>query len=106
MISRARLQLQPNKRNGPNSFTDRRSRRMMNKALLLLVLVSVGTGRLLAAQPDRSPKIVLISAESEYFSSNSLPAFKKFLETNFHFNCTYLQRTGSNDIPGLEALDS
>jgi rhodanese-related sulfurtransferase/type 1 glutamine amidotransferase len=77
----------------------------MNKAWLLLLLAFVGIGGS-AAQPDRSPKIVLISAEPEYFSSNTLPVFKTFLETNYHFNCVYLERKGSNDIPGLEALDS
>jgi len=49
--------------------------------------------------------VVLISGEYEYFSSNSLPAFKQLLETNYHFRCTCLQRTTGDDIPGIEALD-
>src|SRR5438105_11269283 len=58
-----------------------------------------------AAQAERAPQIVLISAEYEYSSSNSLPAFKRLLETNYQFHCTYLQWSATNDIPGIEALD-
>ncbi len=58
------------------------------------------------APAPRTANIVLISGEYEYFSSNSLPAFKQLLETNYHFHCTYLERTTGNDIPGIEALDN
>jgi type 1 glutamine amidotransferase len=71
--------------------------------LLLFTLLSAQTEfRAAAADPVR---IVLISGEPEYFSSNSLPAFAKLLETNYHFRCAYLERTDSNNIPGLEALE-
>src|SRR5437762_9353805 len=58
-----------------------------------------------AAPAEQAPQIVLISAEYEYSSSNSLPAFKRLLETNYQFHCTYLQWGSTNDIPGIEALD-
>ncbi|HMC26600.1 MAG TPA: ThuA domain-containing protein [Verrucomicrobiae bacterium] len=58
-----------------------------------------------AAPAEQAPQIVLISAEYEYSSSNSLPAFKRLLETNYQFHCTYLQWSATNDIPGIEALD-
>src|SRR5438552_3951464 len=73
----------------------------MKKAVSFLVLSIVAAAVLSAA----SPRIVLISGEYEYFSSNSLPAFKQLLETNYQFQCTYLQRTAGEEVPGLEALD-
>jgi type 1 glutamine amidotransferase len=47
--------------------------------------------------------LVLISGEYEYNSTNTLPAFKQFLESNYALNCIYLERKGE-EIPGLEAL--
>ena len=58
-----------------------------------------------AAQPAKKPTIVMISGEYEYASSNSLPAFKQFLESNYALKCVYLERKGEQ-IPGLEALKS
>lgn len=55
------------------------------------------------AQPARKPTIVLISGEYEYMSTNTLPAFKQFLESNYALQCVYLERKGEQ-IPGLEAL--
>ena len=55
-----------------------------------------------AAQPAKKPTIVMISGEYEYASSNSLPAFKQFLESNYALKCVYLERKGEQ-IPGLEA---
>ena len=54
---------------------------------------------------DHRATIVLISNEAEYQSTNTLPAFKHYLETNFTLNCVYLQGKATNDIPGLEALE-
>src|SRR5687768_4647988 len=51
------------------------------------------------------PMTVLISGEYEYASTNTLPAFKQFLESNYAVNCVYLERKG-DQIPGLEALKS
>src|SRR6185295_6717055 len=61
-----------------------------------------------AADAGKKPTIVLISGEFEYYSAETLPVFKKYLESNYPLQCVYLQRKGGekdNDIPGLEALD-
>src|SRR5205823_25033 len=71
------------------------------KALLIGLGWLVLAPFLYAAQPQ----IVLISGEPEYSSSNSLPAFKRLLETNYEFRCTYLHWAATNDLPGIEALD-
>ena len=42
-----------------------------------------------AANP---PTIVLVSGEDEYHSAETLPAFAKFLETNYSFKTVYLER--------------
>src|SRR6266567_7225952 len=70
-------------------------------ALLLIAIRSAG-----AAESARAPTIVLISGEYEYESARTLPLFKQYLETNYGFNCTYLERTKGEDIPGLAALDN
>lgn len=57
------------------------------------------------ANAANKPTVVLISGEFEYKSSETLPAFKRYLETNYDFNCIYLERTQGEDIPGLNALD-
>src|ERR1044072_100921 len=73
--------------------------------ILALWVVFVWAPAPLLGATTPAPHIVLISGEPEYFSSNSLPAFAKLLETNYHFRCTYLERTASNSIPGLAALE-
>src|SRR5947207_6809177 len=70
---------------------------------LTILFTSVGTSRI-AAQTAK-PTVVLISGEYEYKSAETLPVFKQFLETNYGFNCVYLERTRGEDIPGLDALD-
>ena len=57
-----------------------------------------------AAESARRPTIVLISGEYEYKSAETLPVFKQYLETNYGFNCIYLERAKGEDIPGLDAL--
>jgi len=57
----------------------------------------------LFAQPAKKPTVVLISGEYEYTSTNTLPAFKQLLESNYALKCVYLERKGE-EIPGLEAL--
>ena len=69
---------------------------------LTILFTSVGTSRI-AAQTAK-PTVVLISGEYEYKSAETLPVFKQFLETNYGFNCVYLERTRGEDIPGLDAL--
>ena len=70
--------------------------------LPLLFLANQNAG---AAEPARPLTIVLISGEYEYESAKTLPAFKQSLETNYGFNCIYLERAKGEDIPGLDALD-
>ena len=67
--------------------------------ILLLTLETSGM-----AAPTAKPTLVLISGEYEYKSAETLPVFKQFLETNYGFNCVYLERTQGEDIPGLDAL--
>lgn len=66
----------------------------------LLIVVAVR-----AAEPVKNPTVVLISGEYEYASTNTLPAFKQFLESNYPLRCVYLERKGEQ-LPGLEALKS
>ncbi|MCL5096806.1 MAG: isochorismatase family protein [Candidatus Omnitrophica bacterium] len=55
---------------------------------------------------DRRPKIVLVSAEPEYDSKDTLPAFAKSeLEYRFGFPCTVVQSDIFTNIPGIEQLD-
>ncbi|HWN93698.1 MAG TPA: ThuA domain-containing protein [Methylomirabilota bacterium] len=56
-----------------------------------------------AANP---PTIVLVSGEDEYHSTQTLPVFARFLETNYGFKTIYLERKPKPDsIAGLDALD-
>ncbi|MEW6303450.1 MAG: ThuA domain-containing protein [Verrucomicrobiota bacterium] len=59
----------------------------------------------LHASAADAPRVVLISGEFEYSSMITLPALKEYLEKQHGFDCTYLERTGGQDIPGLDALD-
>ena len=69
--------------------------------LFLLLLTAVGVH---AAEFPKTPNIVLIAGEYEYQSTNTLPAFKQYLESNYNFRCIYLERK-DEEIPGLEALE-
>ncbi len=69
-------------------------------ALFFVALPTAG-----AAESSRQQAIVLISGEYEYDSARTLPAFKQYLATNYGFNCIYLERTKSEEIPGLDALE-
>jgi len=69
-------------------------------AVLVCVVLTVG-----AVEPTHKLTIVLISGEYEYMSAETLPAFKNYLETNYGFNCIFLERTKGEDIPGLDALE-
>jgi type 1 glutamine amidotransferase len=56
-----------------------------------------------AASP---PTVMLVSGEDEYHSAETLPAFAKSLETDYHFKTVYLERKLKSDtIAGLDALD-
>src|SRR5262245_54005405 len=67
-------------------------------AVAILVVTSIGNAA-------TTPIILLVSAEDEYKSAATFPAFAKFLETNFGVRCLYLEKKATNDIPGTEALD-
>src|SRR4051794_24776237 len=69
-------------------------------ALIAFVVCSCAA---LAANP---PTIVFVSGEEEYHSAETLPAFAKFLETNYHFKTICLERKPKPDtIDGLDALE-
>jgi nicotinamidase-related amidase/type 1 glutamine amidotransferase len=59
---------------------------------------------------DKRPRVVFISAESEYGAAESLPGFAHELETKYGFHCEVLQgsieRSGPerDEIAGMEAL--
>jgi len=72
----------------------------------VLTLLFLATRPVGAAESARSPTIVLISGEYEYKSAETLPVFKRYLETNYAFHCVYLERTQGEEIPGLDALDT
>jgi hypothetical protein len=65
--------------------------------------------------PGKGKRIVLIAADQEYRSEESIPALARILATEHGFDCTVLfstnKKTGEIDpsttdnIPGLEALD-
>lgn len=73
-------------------------------ALIRLVCVALFAAMSHAEDLSKRPTIVLISGEYEYGSTNTLPAFKQFLESNYPLTCIYLERKGE-EIPGLEALE-
>jgi hypothetical protein len=59
-----------------------------------------------SARAANPPTIVFVSGEEEYHSAETLPAFAKMLETNYHFKTIYLERTPNPDtIDGLDALE-
>jgi type 1 glutamine amidotransferase len=77
----------------------------MKRLAFLSVLALAVVVQPRAAEPAAKPTVVLISGEFEYESAKTLPAFKKFLETNHPFNSIYLEREKGESIPGLEALE-
>lgn len=55
--------------------------------------------------PASAPlKVCLVSGSLEYKSDESLAAFQKFLEQNFHVQCSRAFRKTDEDLPGLENL--
>jgi type 1 glutamine amidotransferase len=57
-------------------------------------------------QAAKPPTVVFVSGEEEYSSAKTLPAFAKFLETNYEFKTICLERKSNPDtIDGLDALD-
>jgi type 1 glutamine amidotransferase len=87
----SRLRLSPNRR---------QLGAMRNSLAVFLALMGV-----LVIQAATPPTVVLVSGEDEYHSANTLPAFAKFLETNYALKTVYLERQKPDSIPGLDALD-
>src|SRR2546429_92300 len=53
-----------------------------------------------------APTIVFASGEEEYHSAETLPAFAKFVETNYHFKTVFLERKLVPDhFESLDALE-
>ena len=76
---------------------------IFDSRMKMLAMVCALMAPLILAEAAQKPTIVLISGEYEYYSTNTLPAFKQFLENNYAVNCVYLERKGE-EIPGLDAL--
>jgi type 1 glutamine amidotransferase len=72
---------------------------MRNSLAVFLALACV-----LSAQAANPPTVVLVSGEDEYHSAQTLPAFAKFLETNYALKTVYLERQKPDSVPGLDAL--
>lgn len=70
--------------------------------LLFAAFLSAATITVAAEKPH----VVLISGEYEYSSMITLPALAAYLEANYGFKTTYLERRGGENIPGLEALET
>lgn len=77
----------------------------MHKSTILLISVVCWT--VAAAHGANEPplKVVMVSGSWEYKSHESLTAYKKHLEENYHVKCTLLKAPKRDDFPGLEALD-
>ncbi|HEY0548763.1 MAG TPA: ThuA domain-containing protein [Verrucomicrobiae bacterium] len=73
---------------------------MRNSVAVFLSLLGA-----LVIQAAGPPTVVLVSGEDEYHSAKTLPAFAKFLETNYPLKTVYLERRKPDSIPGLDVLD-
>jgi nicotinamidase-related amidase len=105
---------------GPDGKPDRNFTPAKGSAIVLWhierhIAPSIRSRQLIAAANleshagDTRPQIVFVTAEKEYESYKTLPAFaKKYLDKDFR--CTFLnatgpeQTSGKDDVPGLEAL--
>ena len=74
----------------------------------------LGVACLQAAQPGHGKHIVLIAADQEYRSEESIPALANILQTRHGFRCTVLfaldpdgtiNPDNNASVPGIEALD-
>lgn len=63
-------------------------------------------GGVAGAGETTSPlKVCLVSGSEEYESDRTLAAYKAFVESRYPVQCTLLTARGTDDLPGLEALD-
>ena len=74
---------------------------MRNSLAVFLALTCV-----LSVHAANPPTVVLVSGEDEYHSAKTLPAFARFLETEYQFKTIYLERKPKPDtVDGLDALE-
>ncbi len=76
----------------------------MNR-LVFCLIVLLRCAVSLAGEAPEPLKICMLSGSDEYESDKSLAAFKTYLEAHFPVKCTLLKAKGTDDLPGLEALD-
>jgi hypothetical protein len=71
-------------------------------------LVAVLTAATSAAADDAAAplRVCILSGCPTYHSEKSLPPFQEWLEKNYPVKCTRLVRKATDDLPGLEALDT
>ncbi len=77
----------------------------MSKFLIklgLFLACVLGLTRAVEAGPLR---VCMLSGSDEYESDKTLTAYKAYLESRYPIQCTLLKAVGTNDLPGLEALD-
>ncbi|RUL88937.1 ThuA domain-containing protein [Tautonia sociabilis] len=74
---------------------------------LLFALAAGLLGGAAVADDEAEPplKVCLISGSWEYESEVTLPAFARFVEEHYPAECSVIQATAVDDLPGLEALD-
>lgn len=63
-------------------------------------------GRETQAKRVEPLKVCLVSGSVEYHSDDSLSAFQKYLEDNYHVKCSRAFRKTDDDLPGLENLET
>ena len=75
---------------------------------IILVLVAFLIGPMALAAQDSPPKlkVCLLSGSEEYDSDTTLAAFQKDLEAKYHVACVLLKARGTDELPGLEALEN
>jgi len=74
---------------------------------IILGLAASLIGPTALAAEDSAPKlrVCLLSGSEEYDSDTTLAAFQKQLESKYDVACVLLKARGTDELPGLEALD-
>jgi type 1 glutamine amidotransferase/nicotinamidase-related amidase len=76
------------------------TRRAIAIAALIAALVGLST-----PAPAAPLKVCMVSGSEEYESDKTLPLFKSHLEERYQAACVVIAARGTDDLPGLEALD-
>jgi len=72
----------------------------------VLGVLNPGAGPATAKDNDNPElDVVLISGSWEYQSEQTLSAYQEKIESKYPVNCTFLQATARDQLPGLDALD-